>query len=110
MAVDPYIVIWEFTVPPEHTPAFIAAYGPAGAWARFFRSAPGYRGSELYRDREFPDRFVTIDFWMSPEDWAGFRARHAAEYTALDQACEQFTAAERRIGSFGLADRGQGAL
>lgn len=110
MAADPYIVIWEFTVPREQTQAFIAAYGPAGTWARLFRAAPGYRGSELYRDREIPDRFVTIDFWMSPADFTAFRAQHAEEYTALDQACETLTAVERRIGSFGLADRGQAAL
>lgn len=110
MPVDPYIVIWEFIVPPKHTEAFIAAYGPAGAWARLFRSAPGYRGTELYRDREIPDRYVTLDFWMTQADFSAFRERHAEEYAALDRACEPLTGVERRIGSFGLADRGQAAI
>jgi heme-degrading monooxygenase HmoA len=110
MPLDPYIAIWEFTVPADRTGAFIEAYGPAGTWARLFRQAGGYRGTELYRDREQPQRFVTLDFWLSAEDYEAFRTCFADQYAALDGACETLTSAERPLGTFGLADRTQRAI
>lgn len=110
MPLDPYISIWEFTVPPETTTAFVAAYGPTGTWAQLFRKAPGYRGTELYRDRAVPTRFVTLDFWMTPEAFTSFRQAFAAEYEALDQASECLTSRERSLGAFALADPSQGAI
>lgn len=107
MSLDPYIAIWEFTVPAEHTAAFIAAYGPGGEWAQLFRKAAGYRGSELYRDRAVPGRFVTVDFWMSPEAYQAFQEAFGADYLALDRACERLTSSERALGTFALADASQ---
>lgn len=107
MSPDPYIAIWEFTVPAEHTAAFIAAYGPGGEWARLFRRAAGYRGTELYRDRTVAGRFVTVDFWLSPEAYRAFHETFAADYLALDRACERLTSSERALGSFALADVSQ---
>lgn len=110
MPLDPYISIWEFTVPRETTAAFLAAYGPAGTWAQLFRKAPGYRGTELYRDRDVPTRFVTVDFWMTLSAFASFREAFAAEYEALDQACARLTSSERPLGTFALADSSQDAI
>ena len=110
MSLDPFLTIWEYTVPPDRAEAFIAAYGPAGAWARLFQQGSGYRGTELYRDRDDPTRFMTIDFWLSIEDFEEFRARFADQYAALDRTCEALTSAERRLGAFGLADRTQKAI
>jgi len=110
MSADPYIAIWEFTVPQDQTTAFIEAYGPTGLWAQLFRQGTGYRGSELYRDREHPGRFVTLDFWLSEQSWRDFRTAFSADYEALDRRCEQLTTSERALGSFALADRGQGSL
>lgn len=107
MPADPHIIIWEFSVPAEHTAAFIAAYGPSGDWARLFRKAPGYRGSELYRDRAVPGRFVTLDFWQSPEAYRAFHEAFGADYLALDLACEPLTTSERALGTFALADVSQ---
>jgi heme-degrading monooxygenase HmoA len=110
MSADPYIAIWEFTVPPEQTAAFVAAYGPAGLWAELFRRAPGFRGTELYRDRESPQLFVTLDFWLNEDAFRHFRSAFSAEYEALDRRCESLTASERRLGTFGLADQSQRSL
>lgn len=104
MPVDPFIAIWEFTVSPANTAAFVAAYGPSGTWASLFRRAAGYRGSELYRDRNDPGRFVTLDFWLSPEAFHDFRDSFGDEYERLDRECEALTLSERALGSFGLAD------
>ena len=110
MPADPFIAIWEFTVPADRTPAFIEAYGPAGHWAQLFRRAAGYRGTELYQDREAPQRFVTIDFWLSEESWREFRTAFAADYEALDRQCEALATSERALDSFALADRRQRSL
>ena len=105
MAVDPYIAIWAYEVREDCTDAFIEAYGPVGSWARLFRQASGYRGTELYRDRDLPQRFVTLDFWLSAEDHDAFQARFKEEYAALDRSCEPLTRSERRLGRFALADQ-----
>jgi heme-degrading monooxygenase HmoA len=110
MSADPFITIWEFTVSPENAPAFLAAYGPAGKWAALFRRAPGYRGTELYRDRDDPTRYLTVDFWLSPDAFRTFRDTFQGEYKALDQECEHLTRSERPLGTFGLADPGQTAI
>ena len=110
MPPDPYIAMWEFRVPSENRPAFLAAYGPAGTWAQLFGRAPGYRGTELYRDRTDPTRFVTVDFWMAPAAYAAFRQAFAAEYAALEAACEYLTSSEHALGSFALADLSQNAI
>ncbi len=107
MPADPHIIIWEFSVPSEHTAAFIAAYGPSGDWARLFRKAPGYRGSELYRDRTVLDRFVTVDFWLSPGAHHEFLKTFGDDYAALDRACERLTTREQALGTFALADLSQ---
>jgi heme-degrading monooxygenase HmoA len=110
MPADPYIAIWEFTVAPETAARFVAVYGPTGDWARLFRKAAGYRGTELYRDRADPTRFVTLDFWLSPDAYHAFRRDFAEEYASLDAACEGLSSTERALGTFALADVTQAAL
>ncbi|MGH7546437.1 MAG: antibiotic biosynthesis monooxygenase family protein [Gemmatimonadota bacterium] len=58
------------------------------------------RGTELYRDRGEPDRFVTVDRWDSEEAYRGFRDGISSEFDALDRACEAFTVLERPLGVF----------
>jgi heme-degrading monooxygenase HmoA len=91
---------WEFEVAPEHQAAFVRAYGPDGDWVRLFRRAPGYVRTELLRDLARPARFVTLDHWESPEAFAAFRARYAAEFEAIDARCQALTLSEREIGRF----------
>ena len=54
---------------------FIAAYGPAGAWSRLFARAEGYGGTQLYRDVDKADRFLTVDRWADAARWDAFLAR-----------------------------------
>ncbi len=98
MAVFTYI--WEFIVRPEHMAAFVAAYGPGGDWVRFFSRDPLYLGTELLRDRERPERFITRDSWATRDARFSFRERFRAEYDAIDARCEAFTHEERRLGDF----------
>jgi quinol monooxygenase YgiN len=97
-----YIILWEFTVAPEHVPAFEAAYGPAGSWVALFRRAPAYLGTELLTDRN--GRYLTLDRWRNRAAYDSFRRSATADYAALDAACESLTTTEREIGGFDTVD------
>ncbi|MEE9579353.1 MAG: hypothetical protein V3W24_07215, partial [Gemmatimonadota bacterium] len=79
---------------------FEAAYGRSGDWARLFRQAAGYLGTELHRDRADPCRFLTIDYWQTFSDWKRLRAEFGDEFEALDRRCEKLTDHELEIGRF----------
>lgn len=97
-----HVVIWEFTLRPEHASAFEAAYGPAGAWVALFRRAPAYLGTELLADGS--GRYLTLDRWRDRAAYDAFRRSAAADYRSLDAACDSLTAAEREIGAFDTID------
>jgi heme-degrading monooxygenase HmoA len=95
-----YLYVWQYRVRPGYEASFLDAYGPEGAWVQLFRRAEGFLRTELHRDREQPDRFVTLDYWESQEAWQAFRSSFAAEYQALDARCAAFTFSEHEIGRF----------
>ena len=80
--------------------AFERIYGAEGDWARLFRKAEGYLGTELRRDGKRASRYLTVDRWRSRADLERFRAQHDEEYRALDARCEQLTTAEELVGEF----------
>ncbi len=95
-----FVALWEYRVRPEHAADFERVYGPAGDWARLFRSAPGYIETALCRDARDALRYVTLDRWDSEQAWRAFRERFAGEYEALDAACAAWTTSERELGRF----------
>lgn len=95
---DRYSYIWEYEVPPEAEAEFLTRYAPDGSWVRLFRRAPGYIGTDLYRDRDRPERFVTVDHWRSEAAFREFRERFAAEFEALDRECARLTRREAALG------------
>ena len=98
-----HVIVWEFSVPSEHTQAFEEAYGVEGAWAALFRTAPGYLGMELLRDEQTIGRYLTVDRWSTPEDFAAFKSTSGAAYESLDRQCEGLTAREAKVGAFRTA-------
>jgi heme-degrading monooxygenase HmoA len=92
-----FAYIWEYRVRPERALDFERAYGPTGPWVALFRRAPGYQRTELHRDRHAPYRYVTIDYWDSPEAWEDFRKALSADFEALDASCEDLTLEEHEI-------------
>jgi heme-degrading monooxygenase HmoA len=95
-----FATLWEFTVQAARQAEFERHYGPDGTWARLFRLAPGYLGSELLRDRKDPLRYLTIDRWESREAWQAFRRMHGAEYERLDGEFEGLTTREAPLGEY----------
>lgn len=89
-----FTALWEFAVAPARQAEFESRYRPEGDWARFFRRAPGYLGSELLRDGTDALRYVTVDRWEDAEAWRDFRSRFAGEYERLDREFEALTTRE----------------
>jgi heme-degrading monooxygenase HmoA len=54
----------------------------------------------LLRDATRPDRYLTIDRWISHEAFRQFKQQHAAEYAGLDKTFEQLSESETFIGDF----------
>lgn len=99
-----YTYIWEYRVGKAHVPEFVRHYGPDGTWVALFKRAEGYVGTVLFRDRDRPDRFVTIDTWRSAAAHEAFRRAFATEFDDLDRHCETLTERERFLGSFDYVD------
>lgn len=95
-----HVLIWEFHVREGREAEFEAAYGAGGDWARLFDSAPGYLGTELFRDPDDPRRYITIDRWASAEAFSRFREARAPEYEALDARCARWTEDETPLGAW----------
>jgi heme-degrading monooxygenase HmoA len=103
MAGAGYATVWEFTVAAARQAEFEAHYGPDGTWARLFRLADGYLGTELLRDRANSLRYLTIDRWESREAFQAFRHSHGAEYERLDREFESLTTREEPLGEYAPA-------
>ena len=95
-----YVAIWEFRGNPEFSADFEKAYGPDGDWARLFGRANGYLGTELLRDRDDHNRYITADYWQSRESYDAFQAGFAEEYAAVDAKFAAYSDQERLIGHF----------
>jgi heme-degrading monooxygenase HmoA len=98
--------MWKFRVRQDAEPAFTEMYGPLGAWALLFRTAPGFLGTELLRDLEGARRYVTIDRWESRDAYDAFRRASEDEYEALDRAGARLTDVESLVGDFGTVTTG----
>jgi quinol monooxygenase YgiN len=65
--------------------------------------------TELYRDRDDPLRFLTVDTWESEQAHQEFRRRFADTFASLDAACEQLTLRETPLGRFERLGHGDAA-
>jgi heme-degrading monooxygenase HmoA len=96
------VIVWEFRVAARKRREFESAYGPLGEWARFFGRTRnnGYVETRLIRDAAIPTRYLTLDFWTSPQAYESFKKENQAEYHAIDQRCESLTKRESEVGRF----------
>jgi len=100
------VIVWEFRVQSGRAAEFERAYGPEGDWARLFRRSPAYRGTELLRDPDDPERYLTLDRWDAASDFEAFKAGNGADYRRLDEACEPLCSAEQLVGRFSVEGQG----
>lgn len=95
-----FVYVWRYEVPPRNRVEFEQVYGPNGSWATLFRTAPGYRSTQLLAEHDGSGQYVTIDEWASREDYDRFRAAQAAAFEELDARCAHLTSTEQLVGQF----------
>jgi heme-degrading monooxygenase HmoA len=97
-----YLILWEYHVKAERLPDFEEIYSPSGAWTKLFQKSAGYLGTELMMDETDPQKYLTIDRWLSKEEYDSFLIHWKQEYEALDKQCEGLTKHEVLLGKGNL--------
>jgi ribosomal-protein-alanine N-acetyltransferase len=95
-----FVIVWEFRVRSNKRAAFEKAYSPDGVWTKLFRHGEGYIRTELIRDCKEPQRYLTIDVWVSRRAYERFKKQNRAKYQAIDKECDSLTQSEKLIGEF----------
>ena len=95
-----YVIIWEYQVKANQLTEFEDIYSAHGLWVKLFRKAEGYQGTELLRDPDQPQHYITIDRWTSSLHYESFLIRWKSEYTAIDAQCESLTEKESLAGKW----------
>ena len=93
-------IVWEFRINIRKRKQFESHYSANGSWAKLFREGSGYIETISIRDREMPDRYLTIDIWKDLASFNRFKKRFRAEYESLDRKCEALTIKEKCLGQF----------
>ena len=97
-----FLVLWEYKVKSGSEKQFEEVYGPAGDWARLFRTDSHYRETRLLRDPFRSNVYLTLDFWASRNSYEDFLTSHKVEYQSIDALGESLTTNERRLGAYEL--------
>jgi heme-degrading monooxygenase HmoA len=92
-------IIWRFRARAGREAEFERAYGSSGDWVRLFRTAPGYLGSELWKDTAGSGAYLTIDRWNSEAAYHAFRQDAGEAYGQMDRRCADLTETEEEIGT-----------
>ena len=95
-----FIIIWEYIVPESHKSEFERFYGPEGDWAQLFKLGNGYLGTDLLRDLEDSNHYITIDRWISSSAFDSFHEQFRLDYEAIDAGCEHLTEHETQLGRY----------
>jgi heme-degrading monooxygenase HmoA len=95
-----FLILWEYEVKSGSEKQFEEVYGPAGDWARLFRTDSQYLETRLLRDPFRSNVYLTLDFWASRDSYEQFLATHKAEYQSIDALGESLTTNERRVGAY----------
>lgn len=93
-------IFYRYRVHPTQVRAFEHAYGPAGPWAKLFELQPGYIRTRLFRHKNDPGIYVTVDVWDSKADWDAFRRAYAEDYRRLDRQLALLKLEEHLLGFY----------
>jgi heme-degrading monooxygenase HmoA len=86
-----YVRVREYEVDTGQADALLAAYGAGGAWAQLERAA-GYAGTQLFRDFDRANRFLTVACWADAASWESFLDRWRDDYCELDHQLRRLAA------------------
>ncbi len=100
------VIIWEYQVKAERVIEFERIYASNGVWVELFRKEEGYLGTQLLRDSNHSQRYITMDRWVSSQAYNSFQAKWQDEYKALDERCKDLTDSESFLGTFSSAHPG----
>jgi hypothetical protein len=95
-----HLRIWKFRPAHGREEEFALAYGPGGAWPVLFKKGRGYLGTTLYRPAEAGGFWLTIDRWISLDEFEAFGHDLGEEYHALDTQLEGVAGEEEFVGAF----------
>lgn len=93
-------LFYRYRVHPSQARAFEHAYGPGGPWSALFASHPGFRRTRLFKHKNEPGVYISIDSWESKADWDAFRAHTAEAYARLDRDLRLLYLEEHLIGYY----------
>ncbi len=93
-------VFYRYRVHPAQARAFEHAYGPGGPWAQLFSQHPGFVRTRLFRHRDEPNVYVTIDVWDSKDDYDAFRMQNSNAYNQLDARLAMLKLEELFLGYY----------
>ena len=92
-----HITIWEFLVKKGSEAEFEKAYSKDGVWAQLFKKYKGYIETNLLKDKDRKNTYITIDKWKSKSDFENFKKKSAEEYQIIDKKCENLTEKETHL-------------
>ena len=95
-----YLIVWEYHVKVHCTVDFEKIYGENGDWVELFQKESGYAGTELLLNEQDPQRYLTIDRWVSQESYEQFHLQRQDEYKTLDARCHELTDNEFLLGKW----------
>ena len=94
------VIIWEYKVKKTRITEFEKLYNKQGKWVDLFSEAEGFVDTELIKNTDKDNVYVTIDRWESNWRYQAFLEDKRLEYTLLDNDAEKLTLSERKIGEF----------
>ena len=96
------LIVWEYQVKEGQVTEFERIYSAGGLWTKLFQKVQGYLGTELLQDLNDPGHYITLDRWISMQDYEAFLSEWKTEYAALDARCEGLTDQEFLLGRWEL--------
>jgi heme-degrading monooxygenase HmoA len=93
-------LFYRYRVHPSQTRAFEHAYGAAGPWSKLFASRAGFRRTRLFKHKNEPGVYISMDVWESKGDWDAFRMECAQAYARLDRELRLLYLEEHLIGYY----------
>ena len=95
-----HVRVWRFQPAPGREGEFAAAYSGDGVWARLFRQAEGFIGTNLLAPVASGGPWLTLDRWQSQGAFHRFQEEFGDAYRRLDAELAPLTGGELFIGAF----------